>query len=149
MHAAIRSLSQQKEEHLARRDQLKEEIASVQASIKQRRDAQAAYQRSLDAQARHNIPELRFWEHCLGLRIEGTGTEDVLRFVYVGVDERDAEKECWFDLSMGGKEYEVTATKPKLEHESVDDAQERLHEGRDLGPFLKSMRSLFVHALRG
>ncbi|KAK5120543.1 hypothetical protein LTR85_006199 [Meristemomyces frigidus] len=148
MHAAIRSLSEQKEEHLARREQLKDDIASVQASIKQRREAQTAYQRSLDAQARHNIPELRFWEHCLGLRIEGTETEDVLRFVYVCVDERDAEKECWFDLSMGGKEYEIASTQPKLERDSVDEAQERLNETRDLGAFLKSMRTLFLHAAR-
>ncbi|KAK5132645.1 hypothetical protein LTR08_008767 [Meristemomyces frigidus] len=144
MHDAIQALTQQKEEHVARRSELKEEIASVQASIKQRREAQAAYHRSLDAQARHNIPELRFWEHCLGLRIEGTGTEDLLRFVYVCVDERDAERECWFELHMGGKEYEVTATKPKLDRDAVDEVQERMYESRDLGAFLKGMRSLFV-----
>jgi len=148
MQDAIQSLTQQKEEHISRRDQLKQDIASVQASIKQRREAQAAHQRSLDAQARHNIPELRFWEHCLGLRIEGTGVEDVLRFVYVCVDDPDAEKECYFDLAMGGKEYEVAGTKPKLERESVEEVQERLNESRELGGFLKGMRSLFVQAMK-
>lgn len=148
MHSAIHSLTQQKEDHLARRDQLKHDIASVQASIKQRKDAQAAHQRSLDAQARHNIPELRFWEHCLGLRIEGTGTLDRLRFVYLCVDERDGEKECWFELAMGGKEYEVAATKPRLERESVEEVQERLNETRELGAFLKGMRGLYVSAVR-
>lgn len=148
MHDAIRSLQQQKEDHTTRRDALKEEIASVQASIKQRREAQAAHQRSLDAQARHNIPELRFWEHCLGLRIEGTGIEDHLKFVYLCVDERDAERECWFELDMGAPEYTVAATKPKLERESVEEVQERLSETRELGGFLKGMRSLFVQAVR-
>ncbi|KAK3088944.1 kinetochore-associated Ndc80 complex subunit spc25, partial [Teratosphaeriaceae sp. CCFEE 6253] len=121
MHAAIHSLAEQKEDHLARRDALKAEIADAQAAVKQRREAQAAHQRSLDAQARHNIPELRFWEHCLGLRIEGTGVDDCLRFVYLCVDERDPEKDCWFDLQMGGREYEVGATKPKLSQNDVDD----------------------------
>ena len=147
MHDAIHTLTQQKDEHLARRSELKEEIASVQASIKQRREAQATHQRSLDAQAKHNIPELRFWEHCLGLRIEGTGTEDLLRFVYVCVDERDPERECWFELEMGGSEYEVAATKPKLDRDAVDEVKERMFESRDLGGFLKSMRALFVQGM--
>jgi len=149
MQEAIDDLTRQKEEHLARRDRLKAEIAVVQKSIRQRREAQTAHQRSLDAQARHNVPELRFWEHCLGLRIEGTGMEDRLRFVYVCVDGRDAEKECLFDLQMGGTEYVVAATKPKLEREEVDEVQESLNETRELGVFLKGMRLLFVQAVNG
>ena len=135
-----------------RKGRLEPEIADAQVSIKQRREAQAAYQRSLDAQARHNIPELRFWEHCLGLRIEASGfdgTEDQLRFVFVCVDERDEEKECWFELAMGGREYEVAETQPKLEKDRMDEAVERLNEQRELGAFLKAMRVLFVEALKG
>ena len=149
MHAAISTLTTQKEDHITRRDGLKTEISDLQTSIKQRREAQAAHQRSLDAQARHNIPELRFWEHCLGLRIEGTGVEDCLRFVFVCVDERDSERECWFELRMGGREYEIGGTSPKLEREAVDEVAERLGETRELGGFLKGMRSLFVQGLKG
>ncbi|KAK4560533.1 kinetochore-associated Ndc80 complex subunit spc25 [Recurvomyces mirabilis] len=149
MHAAISTLTAQKEDHVTRRDNLKSEISDLQTSIKQRREAQSAHQRSLDAQARHNIPELRFWEHCLGLRIEGTGVEDCLRFVFMCVDERTSEKECWFDLRMGGREYEVGGTSPKLERESVDEVVEKLGETRELGGFLKEMRSLFVQGLKG
>jgi kinetochore protein Spc25, fungi type len=149
MHEAIRVLSAQKEDHLARRDILKAEIAEVQVSIKQRREAQATYQRSLDAQARHNMPELRFWEHCLGLRIEGTGVEDCLRFVYACLDDRNPEKECWFELQMGGREYEVGATNPKLDRDRVDEVEEKLSDSRELGVFLKAMRSLFVQGLEG
>lgn len=149
MHEAIHSLSAQKEEHVARRDSLRAEIDSVQHAIKQRRGAQAAYQRSLDSQAKHNMPELRFWEHCLGLRIEGTGIEDQLRFVYVCVGERDTENECSFDLHMGGKDYAVVETSPKLERGRVEEAQEKLNETRELGGFLKEMRSLLVKALNG
>ncbi|KAK0809719.1 kinetochore-associated Ndc80 complex subunit spc25 [Friedmanniomyces endolithicus] len=149
MHAAIHTLTTQKDAHLTRRDALKTEIADVQTLIKVKREAQTAHQRSLDAQARHNIPELRFWEHCLGLRIEGTGVEDCLRFVFLEVDGREAGRECWFELLMGGREYEVGATKPKLVREEVDEMQERLNEGREQGGFLKGMRGLFVQGFEG
>lgn len=151
METAIRTLTQQKEEHLSRRDNLKADIVSIQSTIKQKREAQSAHQRALEAQARHNIPELRFWEHCLGLRIEasGLGVQDQLRFVFVCVDERDESKEGWFELNMGGKEYEVAGSKPKLEKERIDEAVERVNETRELGAFLKTMRALLVEGLKG
>ena len=151
MEEAIEALTQQKEEHIERRDRLRADIADVQATIKQKREAQSQHQRGLEAQARHNIPELRFWEHCLGLKIEASGfdgAEDQLRFVYVCVDERDEDEECWFELAMGGKEYEVAHTHPTLEKERVDEAVERLNEQRELGAFLKAMRVLFVEAMK-
>ncbi|KAK3725152.1 kinetochore-associated Ndc80 complex subunit spc25 [Vermiconidia calcicola] len=150
MHEAIRTLSAQKEEHVERRDRIKDDINSVQAIIKQKREAQAVHQRALESQARHNIPELRFWEHCLGLRIEasGFGVEDQLRFVFGCVDERDQSKEVWFELLMGAKEYEVPNTKPKLEKERLEETIDRLNETKEVGPFLKAMRSMFVETLK-
>ena len=150
MHDAIRALTEQKEEQVARRDRLKDDLKSIQSTIKQKRDAQSAHQRALEAQARHNIPELRFWEHCLGMRIEasGFGVEDQLRFVFVCVDERDENKEVWFELNMGGKEYEVSGMKPKLDRESLDAVVERLNGSREVGLFLKAIRELFVDALK-
>ncbi|WPG99129.1 kinetochore protein-like protein spc25 [Acrodontium crateriforme] len=149
MHEAIHAFKQQKEEAIARRDGLREEIAALQAQIKQRRDAQAAYQRSLDAQARHNIPELRFWEQCLGLRIEGTGVADQLRFVYLAMDERDPERTCHFELWMGGREYEIVESEPRLDVEDMQVLQGRLNESRELGAFLKGMRCMFMAVLKG
>jgi kinetochore protein Spc25 len=150
MHESIRALSTQKDEHVARRDQLKEDINMIQKTIKQKREAQGTHQRALEAQARHNIPELRFWEHCLGLRIEGSGSgvEDQLRFVYVNVDERDQGKESWFELLMGAKEYMITHSKPKLEKEALDAVVGRLNDTNELGIFLKSMRVLLIEGLR-
>ena len=149
MEEAIHALTGQKEDHLARRDRLKEDISSIQSSIRQRRDAQAIHQRALEAQARHNIPELRFWEHCLGLRIEGSdvGVEDQLKFIFMSIDEKDEGKEAWFELRMGSKEYEVVNAKPKLEKDALEEAVERLNETRELGLFLKSMREVFIEAL--
>ena len=72
-----------------------------------------------------------------------------MRFVYVCVDDRDPERECMFELQMGGSEYEVAGAKPRLERESVDEVQNRLNETRELGGFLKGMRELFVDVLRG
>jgi kinetochore protein Spc25 len=150
MEEAIHALTTQKEEHLARRDRLKEDISSIQSSIRQRRDAQAIHQRALEAQARHNIPELRFWEHCLGLRIEGSDgvVEDQLKFVFMSIDEKDEGKEALFELRMGSKEYEVVNAKPKLERERLEEVVERLNETRELGSFLKSMRGLFIETLK-
>lgn len=148
MHQAIKSLSEEREEHISRRDQLRSEIASVQNAIKERREAQAAHQRSLDAEARHNVPELGFWEKCLGMRMEGTGVDDRIKFVFVCIDPRDAEKECWFELDIGGREYEVAATKPRLDRDEVDGAVERLNETKELSAFLKGMRTLFVDGFK-
>jgi kinetochore protein Spc25 len=148
MHEAIRSLTMQKEEHVARRDQLKAEIASVQSSIRQRREAQAAHQRSLDAQARHNAPELRFWELCLGMRMEASGVDESIKLVFVSIDDRDPERECWFQLNMGGGVFEVESTKPRLNRDDVDAALERLNETGEMGHFLKTIRTMFVEVVK-
>lgn len=150
MHNAIQTLATQKEEHMARKEQFKEDIECLQAAIRQQREAQAAHQRSLEAQARHNVPELRFWEHCLGLRIEGSGSakEDQLRFVFSCLDGRDGSRTCWFELRLGSEDYDVATMKPKLEKETVGDAVQALNETKDIGPFLKTMRSLFVESIK-
>ncbi|KAF2717715.1 hypothetical protein K431DRAFT_288326 [Polychaeton citri CBS 116435] len=147
MRDAIASLEQQRGEQRARRDGLRAEIESVQYSVRQRREAQATFQRSLDAQARHNAPELRFWEQCLGLRIEGAGG-DRLRFVFRCVDGRDPERECWFELDTGGRECRVPDSMPKLDREDVDGALEKMQAG-EFSKFLKLMRLLFVEVCRG
>ncbi|KAK4971930.1 kinetochore-associated Ndc80 complex subunit spc25, partial [Elasticomyces elasticus] len=142
-------LSSRRDEHQQLRDGLKLQIAELQKAIRSRRDAQQQHQRRLDGQARHNMPELSFWESNLCLKIEGAGSEDRLKFVYTHVDERDWEKECWFELSMGGREYEVIACKPRVEKEAVDAVLERLNETRELAGFLKGMRTLFAEAVKG
>lgn len=115
MHAAIATLTTQKQAHEHHRSALQSEITATQSLIRQRREAQAAHQRALDAQARHNIPELRFWETCLGLKIEGAG-EERLRFWFgeLGVG---GEGEGWFEIDTGavGGGFEVVGTEPRLD----------------------------------
>lgn len=148
MHEAIEELSTRREDHLSRRDELKVQITELQNAIKIRRQAQQQHQQSLDHQARHNGPELQFWESSLCLRIEGMGVEDKLRFIYTHIDERMWDRECWFELNMGKMEYEVLSTEPALESDAVQAVLDRLNETRELSGFLKGLRGLFVEAIR-
>lgn len=148
MHLAISSLQSQRSGAQEHNDNTRHSIAQTQAAIKRRREAQQAHQRALNAEARHNTPELRFWEHCLGLRIEGTGIEERLRFVFVCVDEKDGEREASFEMDMAGSCLAIVNTSPKLDKEMVDDLQEQMNETRELGCFLKGMRELLVEVVK-
>ncbi|KAF2451598.1 hypothetical protein P171DRAFT_401256 [Karstenula rhodostoma CBS 690.94] len=148
MHAAISTLTTQRDERMTHRDALRAQIAEVQKSISARREAQLKHRRYLDGQSRYNEPELEFWESYLGLRIEGLGKEDSLKFVYTNVCEREWDREAWFELDTGEREYRVGEVRPKVEREEIDCVLERLNETRDLAAFLKGMRELFVEALK-
>ncbi|KAI9782004.1 MAG: kinetochore-associated Ndc80 complex subunit spc25 [Candelina submexicana] len=148
MHIAIDTLTVQLDDRAAARDQLKQQIAETKKAIAQQHKAQQEYARYLDGQQRFNIHELDFWHDYLCLRINGAGVEDQLKFVFTHVDGRDPEREAWFELGMRKKDYEVLHCKPKIEGEKVADCVEKLNETRDLGPFLKGMRELFISALR-
>lgn len=82
------------------------------------------------------------------MRIEGLGIDDRIKFVFTHVDERDWDRQCYFELDMETKDYQVVAAEPPLHDDAVDAAVERLNETRDLAPFLRTMRSLFVASLR-
>lgn len=148
IQSTISTLTTQRDSLLSTRDTLKSQIDTLQSSISARREAQLKHRRYLDGQARYNEPELEFWESYLGLRIEGLGKEDRLKFLFAGVSEREWDREAWFELDTGEREYKVLETRPKLERETVDGVLERLNETRDLAAFLKGMRELFVEALK-
>jgi len=148
LHEAIDELNSRRDSHLSRRDELKVQISEIQKAINIRKQAQQQHRRYLDGQAMHNRPELQFWESSLCLRIDGTGVEDHLRFVFTHLDERRWERECWFELSMGNKDYEVIRTEPVLEGDQTRPVLDRLNETRDLAMFLKGMRGLFGESLR-
>jgi kinetochore protein Spc25 len=148
MQEAISALTLQRDERLQHRDTLRSQIAEVQKSISARREAQLKHRRYLDGQSRYNEPELDFWESYLGLRIEGLGKDDRLKFVYTNVDEREWEREAWFELDTSERDYKVLEARPKVEREEIERVVERLNESRDLGGFLKGMRELFVEACK-
>lgn len=148
MQEAISTLTVQRDERLTHRDALRAQITEVQKSISARREAQLKHRRYLDGQSRYNEPELDFWESYLGLRIEGLGKADRLKFVYTNVCEREWDREAWFELDTSEREYKVCEFRPKVEREEVERVLERLNETRDLAAFLKGMRELFVEALK-
>ncbi|KAG7101509.1 kinetochore protein spc25 like [Verticillium longisporum] len=149
MQAAIAQLADERDRHTAHRNALKKQIAATQKEIDARMAAQQAYAQQLEAQSRFNVPELEFWQQNLGLRIEGAGHDDRLKFVYTCIDEKDWDREAWFELSTASRDYDVTHCRPKLERESVERVLDRVNETRELSALLKGMRELFVEAMKG
>lgn len=148
MEAAIGSLTGQRDANLAARDGLKKQIAEAQKEIDSRLAAQRAHAARVEAQSRFNVPELDFWVTNLCLRIEGAGQNDRLKFVYTHVDERDWEREAWFELNTAARDYDIKHCRPKLEREKIDRVLERVNESRELPALLKGMRELFVEAMK-
>ena len=148
MQTAIASIASQRDARAAHRDRLRAETASVQRAIDQRLEAQCQHAKYLDEQARFNSPELDFWTDYLCMRIEGAGVVDHLKFVFTHINERDWEKEAWFELNTEKRDYQVECVRPKLEDEGVERCLEKLNENRDLGMFLKGMRELFVQSMK-
>ena len=148
MQSAIATITQQRDSHAQHRDRLKTEIASFSKQIAARRSAQQAHAKEIEAQSRLNGPELDFWETYLGLRIEGAGQVDRLKFVFSNLDERDWEKEAWFELDTERREYRVVGCRPKADDGAVEACVERLNESRDLGAFLRGMREIFVKEIK-
>ena len=147
MHAAISSITLERDSRLAKRDRLKQQISETQKAIDQKLEAQKAHAKHLDSQSRLNIPELEFWQDYLCLRIEGAGREDRLKFVYSHLLEKDWEVEAWFELGTAGRDYEVFHTKPKLDKSALEREIDLVNEDRDFGGFLKRMRKLFADTM--
>ena len=148
MEAAISSLSAQRDHHLAQRDTLKAQIKQTQIEIDAKLAAQREYTAHQEAQSRFNVPELDFWIANLGLRIDGAGREDRLKFTYTHIDEKNWEREAWFELVTSSRDYDVKHCRPKLEREAVERVLERVNESRELVVLLKGMRELFVEAMK-
>ncbi|KAJ5740943.1 kinetochore protein spc25 [Penicillium malachiteum] len=147
MHAAISTVTMERDSRLTKRDRLKQQIAETQKAINQRLEAQKAHAKHLDAQSRLNNPELEFWQDYLCLRIEGAGREDRLKFVYSHIVEKDWETEAWFELGTASRDYEVFHTRPKVDRDALEREVELVNDDRDFGAFLKRMRKLFVETM--
>lgn len=152
IHSAIASISKQRDAHASDRDRLNNQIAIVKKQISQRQSAQSQHARQHDAQSRFNIPELDFWETYLGMRVDGCGQDDRLKFIFTNVDEKDWDREAWFELNMEKRDYEVISVRPKLgtgdNEGELEAAVERLNETRNLNGFLTQVRALFVRAMK-
>lgn len=148
MREAISAVTQQRDSRLSMRDHFKQQIEETQRTINQRQEAQKAHARNLEAQSRLNVPELEFWQDYLCLRIEGAGREDRLKIIYTHLLEKDWEREAWFELGTGNRDYEVFRCRPKLDKSAIEEVLHIANEDRDFGAFLKRMRKLFIAALK-
>ncbi|KAL8779587.1 MAG: hypothetical protein Q9194_001378 [Teloschistes cf. exilis] len=148
MHAAIASITHQRDTCAQHRDRVRTETAAVRKQIAQRLAAQQEHAKSFDIQASFNNPELDFWQSYLAMRIDGMGVPDRLKFVFSHVDEKNWGREAWFELDMEKGDCRVICVKPKLEPDQIKTCVRRLNENRDLGGFLKGMRGLFIAALK-
>lgn len=148
MEGAIKSLASQRDKHLAKRDSLKLQIAQTQAEIDTRLAAQRAHAQQQEAQSRFNVPELDFWISNLCLKIEGAGHDDRLKFIYTHMDEKNWEREAWFELVTSSRDYDVKHCRPKLERDKVERVLDKVNESRELVVLLKGMRELFVEAMK-
>lgn len=140
----ISTMSSQKASKETTRDALTAQIETVRSAIKKKRSLLSKEKSELAAQATHNQPELAFWEDYLGLRIEGAGRADHIRFVFTCLDDVELEREFEVVVSMERREYEIVGTRPKLERDVVEGCVERLNETRNIPKFLKEVREAFV-----
>jgi kinetochore protein Spc25 len=148
MKAAIASLTAQRDSHQATRESLKQQIAETQKQIDAKLAAQRTHALHVNSQSRFNVPELEFWNSTLSLTVEGAGLDDRLKFIYTHIDDRDWNREAWFELDTSKREYEISYCKPKLEKEQVERVIERFNEGRNMQILLKGMRDLFKDAMK-
>lgn len=148
MQTSIASLTSTRDARAAHLSALQSRLAAARATIASRKAAQWRYAEQLAEQGGLNEVELAFWEKGLGLRVEGTGREDRIRFVFLGcgrgggAGRRKGGREASFELDMS-RGYEVVECRPALEVERVKKVMERMSEGEDLKGFLAGMRRLF------
>jgi len=148
MQAAIATLSAQRDTHISTKETLVLQIAETQKLIDAKLAAQKSHARYLDQQSRFNVPELEFFSSNLALEIDGCGRDGYLKFTYTYIDERDWQREAFFELDTSKREYEIPYCRPKLEKEKVERVLDVLNESRELRGLLKGMRELFVETMK-
>ena len=148
MHDAIAAITSQRDAHASHRQRIREDIANVKKQIAARKAAQVSHAQALDKQSLLNTPELSFWENYLGMRIEGAGRVDRLKFVFSNLDERDWKREAWFELDTEKKDYKIITCEPQIDEAELEAHVEQLNDSRDLGLFLKGIRQSFGRVMR-
>ena len=176
MHTQIAKLDSHHSTQLSARDRLRTAIAHTRRQIDSKLQAQKEYGEKVDRQTGHNGPELTFWEHYLGCRIDGGGDENKVKVTFAfqppkggggggggggaksgaapgvgGIVGTSAEREAEFDLQIPDSTsgaFAITYTKPRLENARVARVVEGLNQSRDIATLLKGMRALFVEAVR-
>ena len=143
MQATVDQLKAQEEERRKTLHKLEAELEEKTKEYAVKKEAAEKQEEFLKSQGQQDVEELRIWEERSGMRIEGAGSEDKLKFIFKNIDEKDFNREFWFELCVNKKDYEVLACQPKLDNEEVEPLLNKLNETRELGPFLRDMRNKF------
>ncbi|KAJ2700406.1 kinetochore-associated Ndc80 complex subunit spc25 [Coemansia sp. IMI 209128] len=95
----------------------------------------------LAAQKAMNEPELRFFEHKMGLSIVGGGNHSLLTFVFTLISLSEPLRPFTITLDLSQRAYRATHCKPQLHNVSAH--VDWLNETRDFHRFLKRIRQEF------
>jgi kinetochore protein Spc25 len=139
---AIESFQAKYDEMVQLNSQLASQIEEVREEIRKTKERQAQERQVLNEQMALVSPELHFWEQTLGLRIEGV-QEDVLRFVFTNIDEKDYSRQFSCTLDLSDVDYRIIKCCPELEPEVIESTVKVLNETRRLNLFLKTLRKAF------
>ncbi|KAK6535176.1 kinetochore-associated Ndc80 complex subunit spc25 [Orbilia ellipsospora] len=144
----ISTIKGQKATRQAENETLSSQIREQSVAISKKRAKLLEEKQALASQANHNQPELAFWEDYLGLRIEGAGRLDHVRFIFTCLDESDPEREFEIVVSVESRDYEIIGARPKLDDVTKARCLETLNETRSIAKFLKSVREEFKKSVK-
>ncbi|EWC45759.1 hypothetical protein DRE_05096 [Drechslerella stenobrocha 248] len=143
LESEISTIRSQKATREAENETLNAQIREQSAAITKKRAKLLEEKQALASQANHNQPELAFWEDYLGLRIEGAGRLDHVRFIFTCLDDADPEREFEIVVSVESRDYEIIGARPKLDEAAKARSLEILNDTRSIAKFLKSVREEF------
>lgn len=160
MQTQIASLTLTRDAHSSSVAALRVRLAAANGTLESRRATQRQQRMYIERQGARDAPEIAAWEDLLGLRIEGAGVADRVRFVFPALGDGNEEvagsatsgrwqrdREAFFDLDMdprAGVGYEVVECRPRLDADAVNACLRSMREREDLRGFLRGMRRLFV-----
>lgn len=139
---AIESFTSKRDEMTEMRKQLVQQMTEVRENIRKKKELQNKERKALNEQMVLISPEVYFWEQTLGLRIEGV-QEDILRFVFTNVDEKDYGRSFSCTLDLSEADYKIVKCNPELSPEVIDTIARVLNETRRINLFLKTLRKAF------
>lgn len=139
---AVESFTSKRDEMVQMREQLVQEMENVRENIRKKKELQLKERKALNEQMALISPEVYFWEQTLGLRIEGV-QEDVLRFIFTNVDEKDYSRAFSCTLDLSETDYKIVKCKPELSPDVIESIIKVLNETRRVNLFLKSLRKAF------
>lgn len=165
MKAKIRELEGVRDERRRDVDGLRERLDAIRGKLAGKKAGLRQREMYAGVMRGQNSEELESWELGLGMRIEGTGNEERVRFVFDVPEGTNGKLETMgktvsFELDMSGlassekggmasgRGYEVVECAPRVDATKVEKIVERMCDGEELGRFLAEMRALLLQVVQ-